>query len=249
MTLQTFQKPSQVITFIPQSNIRYPKKKVLILDSGTLINLSMNGLLYIISELKKVSDVKFAITAQVKYETVDRPIGIPRFELGALRVQNMIDSNDLELPESLGISNEEINSLAKELKEKANHSVLAREKWVNIVSDAEMSCLALSYLLTQKGVENIIAIDERTTRLLAEKPENIQKLMSQQLHFNVFLEPKNFSSFSDFRFIRSTEIVYVAFKKNVLKVQGAKALEAALYATKYKGSSVSFEEINVLKKL
>lgn len=222
--------------------------KALIFDSGTLINLSMNGLLYIIEELKKSTGVRFFITEQVKYETVDRPSGIPRFELGALRIKEMISTEILEMPPALKISNESIALTTKELKEMANHTVEARGSWIEIVSDAEMSCLALSKKLTDRGIENIIAIDERTTRILAEKPENLQRLMSDRLHFPVRLEKINFAEFKKFRFIRSTELVYVAYKKGVLHIKDPKALEAVLYATKYKGAAVSFDEIDLLKK-
>ena len=78
-------------------------EKVLIFDSGTLINLSMNGLLYILESLKTHFKGKLIITKAVKYETVDRPIGISRFELGALQVKNLLDAGILELSSSLGI--------------------------------------------------------------------------------------------------------------------------------------------------
>lgn len=223
--------------------------KALILDSGTLINLSMNGLLYVIDELKKVSGVKFVITEQVKYETVDRPSGIPRFELGALRIKEMISSGSLELPSKLGVSADLISEKTAEFMEIANNTVEARGKFVKIVSDAEISCLALSLILSDKGIDNVIAIDERTTRVLAEKPENLRKLMSNRLHFNVSLNEKNLSVFRNFRFIRSTELVYVAYKKKILRLKDPRALEAVLYATKFKGAAVSFDEIGVLKKL
>jgi len=224
-------------------------QKVLIFDSGTLINLSMNGLLYILPELKKTSPVRFVITEQVKYEVVDRPIGVPRFELGALRINDLITENILELPEAFEVSSSEISSRTQKLMDIANHAVQAHGKFVKIVSDAEISCLALSSILSEQKIENLIAIDERTTRLLAEKPKNLQKLMSKKLHFNVSLDLKDFHHFKDFVFIRSTELAYVAHKKGVLHVRGPRALEAALYATKYKGSSVSFDEINVLRKM
>ena len=70
--------------------------KAVILDSGPLINLSMNGLLYIIKELKEKTGVRFFITKDVKYETLDRPIGVPRFELGAPAVSGQC-SNQAEL--------------------------------------------------------------------------------------------------------------------------------------------------------
>jgi hypothetical protein len=223
--------------------------KTLILDSGTLINLSMNGLLYILPGLKEKTGVKFAITQDVRYETVDRPVGVPRFELGALRIKQMIGSGVLEMPSDFGVSDESVRLMTKSLMDVANHTVKARGKFIKIVSDAEMSCLALSKRLTEKGMKNIIAVDERTTRILAEKPENLQKIMSKKVHFNVSLEKNNFAQFKEFKFIRSTELVYVAHKKGVLNLKDPKALEAVLFATKFKGSSVSFDEINVLKKL
>ncbi len=223
--------------------------KVLIFDSGTLINLSMNGLHYIIPKLKKTANIKFIITEQVKYEILDRPLTIPRFQLGAMRISSLLESKDIELPESIKISSEKIKSLTSNFMNLANRSVKAKGKFVNIVGDAEMSCLALSSLLTEQKIPNLIAVDERTTRILSEKPENLKKIMSKKLHYNVQIEQKNLSAFKNFKFIRSTELAYVAHKKDVLNVKGPKALEAVLFATKFKGSSVSFDEIKVLKKL
>ncbi len=223
--------------------------KALIFDSGTLINLSMNGLLNVLEDLKKVFNGKFLITKQVKFETVDRPMGIQRFELGALRVQNLIDKGILELPPSIGIDEEVINKKLQELMDLANHSLQANGKWIKIVSEAETSCLVLSSELSKRNVENVIAIDERTTRILAEKPENLEKLISNKIHQRVQIISKNFDAFANHKFIRSSEILYVAYKKNLLGLQGKKVLEALLYATKYKGAAISFEEINELKKL
>src|SRR3989338_8247324 len=121
--------------------------KVLILDSGILINLSMNGLLYVLEELKKISNIKILITKDVRYETIDRPIGIPKFELGALRIQNLINLKIIELPDSLQISEKELNSLTQNYLELANHSIQSHNQFIQLVSNAEMSCLALSKIL------------------------------------------------------------------------------------------------------
>lgn len=223
--------------------------KALIFDSGPLINLSMNGLLFLLEELKKTFNGKFLITESVKYEVVDRPIGIYRFELGALRVKNLIEQGILELPEQLDISGKEIRKEALRLMNIANHAFSSNGRPIRIISEAESSCLALSAELGKRDVENIIAIDERTTRILSEKPENLEKLLSDKLHETVRASMKELSIFKQFRFIRSTEIVYVACKKGLLKMSGPKVLEAALYATKFKGSAVSYEEIEALKKL
>lgn len=223
--------------------------KAVIFDSGTLINLSMNGLLYILESLKKNFQGKFLITRPVKYETIDRPMGIEKFELGAIRVQNLIDQGILEFPESLGISEEVIKKETDQLMDIANHYIQSQGSWIKIVSDAEMSCLALSDELSKIGIKSLIAIDERTTRILAERPENLERILSERLHQKVSLVAKEFSIFSKYRFIRSSEVVFVAYKKGLINLQGKKVLEALLYATKFKGASISFEEIDQLKKL
>jgi len=223
--------------------------KALIFDSGTLINFSMNGLLELIKKLKENFGGKFLITKEVKFEVIDRPIGIYRFELGAMRVQKLIDEGVLESPLSMGISDEIIRKETQKLMDIANHSVQVGDKWVKIVSEGEISCLALSKELTDRGIENIIAIDERTTRMLSENPDNMERMMSEKMHHRVHVDESKLKPFEKFRFIRSSELVYVAFKKDLTDIKGKKALEALLYATKFKGSAISFEEINELKRL
>ena len=222
--------------------------KYLIFDSGTLINLSMNGLLDILEKLKEKCSCEMLITPAVKFEVIDRPSGIQRFELGALRIQKMIDSGILSLSDKI-VNIIEIKYETKILSEKANHMIKIRDTWVNLVSEAEMSCLALSKILESRGNNTIIAIDERTTRTICENPETLEQLMSSKFHQRAILENYDENLFKNFKFIRSSELVYVAYKKGVLGIEGKKALEAALYATKYKGSSISFEEIDEIRKM
>jgi len=223
--------------------------KTLIFDSGPLINFSMNGFLEVLERLKQTFEGKFLITASVKYEVIDRPIKVQRFELGALRVQQLLNRKVLELPDSINIDNQELQHLTKQLFEQANHTLKVHDAWVNIVSEAEMSCLALSTLLGKRGTETIIAIDERTTRILCEDPRMLEQLVSDRLHQRAQIAAADLNEFKDYRFIRSSELVYVAYKKGVLGLEGKQALEAALYATKTKGTAISYEEIDVLKKL
>ena len=222
--------------------------KILIFDSGPIINLSLNGLLYILENLKKIFDGKFLITEAVKYEVIDRPMKIPRFKLSSLTVQNVFDNKIIELPNSVGIDSGLIKKESDKLMKAANICVKVKDRVVNIISEAEASCLALSAKLNKENMDNIIAIDERTTRILSEKPENLEKLMSDKMHMRASVSC-NLEMFKNFRFIRSTELVYVAYKKGLLNITGANVLEAALYATKFKGSAVSFEEIEILKRM
>lgn len=223
--------------------------KVLVFDSGALINLSMNGLLYIIEDMKKTFDGKFIVPNQVIQEVYNKPLTIPRYELGAIRIKNLIDNKILESPEALKINSLELNKDTKNLMGLANNSFKVEGRWLRIVSDAEISCVALCKKLNEKGIDNILAIDERTTRMLCEKPQNLEKLMSKKLHKKVKSFNNEFKAFEGIKIIRSSELVYVAYKKDLIKIKDKKILEALLYATKYKGSSISFEEINILKRL
>jgi hypothetical protein len=223
--------------------------KALIFDSGTLINLSMNGLLYVLEKLKKDCSCYFLITSAVKHEVIDRPLSIQRFELGALNVQALMDSRVLNLPSALGVKEEDIDKDTRDIMDMANHYIQVNGKWVSIVSEAEISCLALSDILSKKGFETLIAIDERTTRMLCESPESLERVMSEKIHQKVNLVAQNFKIFNKYRFVRSSELVYVAYKKGIINLRGNKVLEALLYATKFHGAAISFEEIDILKKL
>jgi predicted DNA-binding protein (UPF0251 family) len=223
--------------------------KVLVFDSGPLINLSMNGLLYLLEKLKKASNTKFIITLDVKHETIDCPLEIQRFELEALQLKQLMDSKIIELPDSLGISQGELAEKTSSLKNIANNLLYQGNSPIEIVSQSEMSCLALSEILTEKGIENIIAIDERTTRMITENPKNLENIISNKIHQQVKLSNKNITEFKQFKFIRSSELVFVAYKKGLSDIKDKKVLEAMIYATKFKGAAISWDEINVLKKL
>ncbi|MBI2632309.1 hypothetical protein HYW75_04865 [Candidatus Pacearchaeota archaeon] len=222
--------------------------KALIFDSGALINLSMNGLLYLVESLRKDFKGKFLITKEVKNEVIDRPKGIPRFELGALSIEGLLKDGIIEMPESFEIDSKSLDKKTDEFMSNANHFVKVESRWISLVSSAEMSCLALSSELSERDIENVISIDERTTRILCEDPRQLEKLMSERLHQRVEIAG-DIKIFLNFRFIRSAELVFAAYKKGFVKITGSKVLEALLYATKFKGCAISYDEIEEMKKL
>lgn len=223
-------------------------RKVLILDAGPIINLSMNGLLEIFEKINQ-QGITIAITNYVYQEVVDRPSHIPRFELGALRIKSLVDKGIIKFATDLGLAQQEIESETQRWLRIANSSVKSDNHHIEIVSPPEMSCIAVSSLLNKKGIENIIGIDERTTRILFEKAENLRDLMANRLHRNITLNMKDLQDTKQFKFIRSSEIVFMAYKKKFVDIKDKHALEALLYATKFKGCAISWEEIDQLKKL
>ena len=223
-------------------------KKVLILDAGPLINLSMNGLLDIFEKIKQIG-ISIIITNYVYQEVVDRPSHIPRFELGALRIKTLLDKGVIQFATELGLASQEIESETQHMLEIINCAVKAENRCIEIVSPAEISCLAVSKILSRRGVNNLIGIDERTTRVLFEKPSNLRELMSNKLHRKINLNNQSIENLGNFRFIRSSELVYMSYKKGFIHIQDKRALEALLYATKFKGCSIAWDEIEQLKRL
>jgi hypothetical protein len=207
----------------------------------------MNGLLDILGALKKNTEVKMFITPQVRREIYDHPLEIKQFELGAVRIHELIRKKILELS-SASISDQLLATKTQELMNLANHSLKTEGQWMQVVSDAEMSCLALANEMKKQNHDVLVAIDERTARMLSEKPENLEQTMSAHLHKRVRFEG-NLNIIKDIKIVRSSELVYVAYKKGLIDLKDPESLEALIYATKYKGAAISWDEINQLKKL
>jgi hypothetical protein len=209
----------------------------------------MSGLLYILKKLKQNFDGKFIITKQVKEEIVESPMQIKKYELEAMGIQQLINDKILESPSALGIDENEINSETSRFMEIANNMYTARGERMKIVSKAECSCVALSIILTKRKQDNLLIIDERTIRMLLENPENLRELYEKKLHTDVKMNYKRATDLNC-RIIRSSEIVYIADKKGVVEISdGKQLLDALLYSVKYRGCSISREEIEDLKEM
>ena len=208
----------------------------------------MNGLEYLLIDLKKIFKGSFIITKEVKYETIDHPISIKKFELGALKIKNLLEKKILELPHVLNIRENEVKERTRKILRITNNSFFAKNKPMHIIDSGEASCLALSLLCEEKKIENVVAVDERTTRMIGENPENLRKLFEKKLHTKIELK-EDFSFLKNVKFIRSSELVYLAYKKGFVKLKDKNVLDALLYATKFKGCSISRQEIEEMKRL
>lgn len=224
-------------------------QRAIVFDSGALISFSMNGITNIIKRLKKIFKGKFLITPNVKKEIIDTPMKIRRFRLEALKLKQLLDEGVLELPSSLKINDSEITKKTNEILDVANSTFNGEGKNIHIMHTGEASSLALGKILNERKIKNVIVIDERTTRILAEKPENLKKFLRKKLHVEIKIRMENLSLFKDFRIIRSTELVYVAYKKGLIKLKDGNVLNTLLYAMKFKGAAISGDEIEQIKRI
>ncbi len=222
-------------------------KKFLIFDAGPLISLTMNGLLNILEKLKeKHENIEFILTPQVRREVIDKPIKIKKYMLEAVKISELLEKGVLKDSKDF-LDN---NQLAKETQRIINLSnsiVRAQGRKVEIVHEGEASCLAFANLIKK---ENLIVIDERTTRLLSEDPENIGKILERKVHSPVEIIKENLEEFKNYRYIRSTELVFFALKNDLLDLKKNKeTLLALMFGLKYKGTAITTKEIEEMKTL
>ena len=214
--------------------------KSLIFDAGPLINFAMNGLLPLLKKLKQEFNGDFIITKEVKREVIDYPESTKRFELEAIQIKELFNERIIKHAD---ITEQEVDNLRQkreQIMSIANNTFFDNNKQIHLLDKGECAALALATILKQQSV---LVIDERTTRMLIENPENLKKLLQKKLHTDIKVKKENFAFFKDFKVIRSTELAYIAHKKNLIELKDPKAYEAMLYALKYKGCSVSEEEI------
>ena len=216
------------------------KMKYIIFDSGPIINFAMNGLLPLFRRLRKEFDGEFLITKEVKQEIIDTPLNIKKYELEALQIKQLFDEGIIK---HANLTVQQIDALRikrEEIMNMANTTFYAKNKPIHLIEKGESAALALS-LITKEP--NLIAVDERTTRMLCENPENLRKLLQKKLHVSITANKKNYEFFKQFKIIRSTELAYIAYNKGLVDINDKRALEALLYGLKFHGCSISEDEI------
>lgn len=218
--------------------------KALVFDSSTIITLALNNLIGMLAPLKKKFGGRFFITNQIKKEIIDNPVQIKRFELEALMISNLIKEGVIE------IYKDELKEETGSFLDKANSIFEVNGERIKLMHDGEASCLALYTILKNKGYKVALVIDERTTRMLCENSENLEKLFEKKLHADVLIKG-NVQIFRNFEIIRSAELCFVAYKHKLIHLPSTplQAIDALLYAAKFQGCSISSEEIEKAKRL
>lgn len=230
--------------------------KYLIFDAGPIISLTMNGMLPIIEKLKSVFDGEFVLTPAVKREVVDKPMRIKKFRLEAIQVEDLISRGIFKMATDI-VALQKLNRETKRILKVVNGilRVTATGEKINIVHEGEAECLAFANLCggentlansnKKAGARCVIVIDERTTRMLTEAPKSLEAMMEQKLHTPLDANISLLKELKDIKFIRSAELLYVAFKKGLVSIKGdGDLLDALLYGVKFKGCAISSKEID-----
>jgi len=226
--------------------------KYLIFDSGPLINFSMNGLLSILEKIHEKFKIEFLITKEVKEEIIDVPKTIKRFELEALRLEDLFNKGIIKHADITKNEIDELREIRNNLMQTANSTFKINNKYLHLIDKGESATLALCLIMKRKSgseLNSTLVIDERTTRMLCENPENLRRLLEKKLHNKIEANKKNYSFFKDFKIIRSTELAYIAYKNKLVELKNPKVLEAMLYGLKFKGCSISEDEVREMSRM
>ena len=222
--------------------------KYLIFDAGPIISLTMNGMLSVLEKLREHFDGEFIITPSVKNEVVDRPMKIKKYKLEAIQVKNLIDRGILKMSTKI-ISQDKLDRETKKIIQTMNGVLLepSTNEKIDLIHKGEASCLAFSKLC---GVDNLIVIDERSTRMMIENPRALEEMMERKLHTPLEINNNLLNQLQKYKFIRSAELLFIAYKKSLIGLkQDKNLLDALLYGVKFKGTAISSTEIEDMKKL
>lgn len=222
----------------------------IIFDTGPIISLATNNLLWVLESLKKNSNCKYYITHEVKNEAIIKPLNSKKFKFEALMVSKMLQDGIFEIYNDNNMQKDTLDLL-----DLANNTFMARGNYIQIVHNGEIEVLIAAMRLAADAV----MIDERTTRVLIENPLKVKQRLEKKLHTNVKINKDNLielkKKIGKINVLRSFEIVTVAYEKGllneyILNIKNPKKelLESILWAVKLSGCSVSEDEIkNVLK--
>ena len=228
--------------------------KELVFDSGPIISLTLNNLLWTLKHLKEKFKGEFYITQAVYDEVVGHPLQTRRFKFEAFQVLRLIREGTLKVYESPSLKEK-----TQELIDTANSIYYVHGQPLRIFHYAEMSVMAASLEL---GAEAAI-VDEQMTRIVLENPDRVVELLTKRMHSLPSVNTSNLNSLHQkighLHVLRSTELATVAFEKGILKNYVAdpsrvrqprtELIDAILWGLKINGCAISEKEIKQIVKM
>lgn len=230
--------------------------KTIVFDTGPIISLTMNNLLWILEPLQMHSGGDFFITPKVYNELIDRPLATKKYKFEALQILPFISRGIIKV-----LKHPTVSQRAMSLLNLANTCFKARGNWISIVHEGEMQAVSAALLLGAQA----IAIDERTTRKLIEDPTEIQAYLEKKLHCPIAVNNLNLKQIQQeiagLTVIRSTELVAMAYELGLLNKYilneeekivphlRKQVLEGALWAVKLSGCSIRRDDLEEMVKL
>ncbi|HLC79755.1 MAG TPA: hypothetical protein VJG83_05035 [archaeon] len=222
-----------------------PTKKF-ILDSSSIITISDNCFIKVLKHLAQKENITFIIPESVYKESVLTPLNIKRFELSAIRIQDAVTDGYIQVAKTT----ESVKGKMQRIEAITDRLCSFEGSPLRVVHRGETETLAL---LKELGAQMLV-IDERTTRMLIEEPSNIIRFLQKKYPgINVNKQAINEfrNEYGDIKVCRSVELIALAHENGTLEREihkSNRSLEACLYAAKFAGCAVSFDEISKYMK-
>lgn len=214
----------------------------IVFDSGVIISFSETCFISLLKDLKE-SIGEFIVTKNVKYECIDKVKNVMRFKLSSVRIEGEISHQVFSVYQS----DKKLDEATNKIMYLTNNMFYVRGRPMKIIQIGEAESLALLAITDA----SFLAVDERTTRMLIEEPHALLEIFKRKYKTSqISLDEKKYLKFREIignvNSLRSVDLFVYAYKKKLLSSQfdDKENLKAALYALKFKGCSVSFEEIN-----
>lgn len=213
----------------------------IICDASALISMSENCLLCILRNLNN----ELIITPSVEQEIVKDPYRTKRFKLKSIQLNQLIKEGVIKVSTHPKLKDE-----ADLITKKANEMLEMNGKRIRIMHQGEAETIALCKLTNADA----ILVDERTARHLIEKPEKIRDYMQSRMKRKIKINKKIMDEITreigNINVIRSAELISYSYEKQIMsQCKMENALEAALYAVKFAGCSITEEEIKEYVKM
>lgn len=222
--------------------VKEAARNSILCDASSLISLTDAGLIgAMIMTRQRMRDGLY-ITPTVENEAINGPMKSEEYMFSAVRLKRALLEGVFRIVYPSAGTTSRILELSNSI-----FSVGGRPLRLVHSGEAEMLAAAID-----NGIPNIL-MDERTTRTLLEAPNELRRHLTNEFRTSVSIDNAALAELSSLTaglaIIRSAEIVAIAYEKGYFrKFKGLekKAFEAALYAIKFKGCSIGFEEINEL---
>jgi predicted nucleic acid-binding protein len=213
-----------------------------ICDSSSLISMSMNCMLPVVTELSENAD--FIITPTVYDEIITNPQRAGHHRMGPLQFKALCDNGILKTEKP---DNAEVQAIL----DLSNNIYYAKHRSLNIIQRGEAEALSLA------NGGDVLLMDERTLRYMIESPRDLLGLLQHRMRRGITMKRERREAFEKYckgvSIIRSSEILAVAYEKGILEkyFSGPKReiIEASLWALKLKGCSLSNEDIDEYLKM
>lgn len=213
-------------------------------DASSLIALTDAGLLGALMTVRQRMKGDLLVTQEVINEMINNPIKIPEYSFSAVRLKRALNTGAFGV---IGFNDNTFDEIIR-----ITNNMFYTNRPFHLVNHGEAEMLAAAI---DNGLQTML-MDERTTRALIEAPMELKNHLEREFRVKINVNQDMYNEFQqmtkDLHVIRSAEIVALANDKGYFrkyKDLSQKAYESALYAVKFNGCSIGFDEIKELVRL